>query len=251
MTPSLTLARRTAIIVTASALLPAAVALALVPARGHVAPPTVALILVLVVVTIAGATGRRAAALLAALSAGLSFDYFHTRPYGSLSIRRGEDIQTAALLLVTALVVGELAAWGRRHRDTAVDAADQLSRLAAIAHLVEGTAASRTIVPATAVELTELLRLADCRFDRSPPPRPTATIHDNGEIVHVGRTWPAERVGLPGPEVDLPVRHGGETSGHFRLTPTAGAPVSLQRRRTAVILAALIGATLASSSPEP
>jgi hypothetical protein len=245
MTTSLPTGRHlTALLLVAAAAFPFGAAVALIPARGHIASPTVALLLVLVVVTVAAGTGLRGAALVAALSAGLSFDYFHTRPYDSLSIRSGEDIQTTALLLVTAAVVGALAAWGRRHRDIAAETADDIARLAAVSALVDQGLPAETIVLAAATDLAALLRLADCRFDRAVPSTASPRMEPDGEIIHAGRRWPADRDGLPGPQLALPVRHAGQTIGHYHLTPTPGAPVPLRRRQAAVLIATLVGNTL-------
>jgi len=52
------------------------------------------------------------------------------------------------------------------------------------------------------------------------------------------------RVGLPGPELELPVQGRGRILGRFVLKPTPGYPVSKQRRIVAVALAAQVGAAL-------
>ncbi|HWW52445.1 MAG TPA: hypothetical protein VNY84_01660 [Acidimicrobiales bacterium] len=53
-------------------------------------------------------------------------------------------------------------------------------------------------------------------------------------------------MGLPGPEVDLLVHHGGRTLGRFVLGPTPGWQVSRQRMIVAVALASQAGAALAT-----
>src|SRR5438105_11015602 len=69
--------------------IPFAIAALLALARADIAAPTVALVMVVAVVTLAVLTGRRATAILAASSAAAGFDYFHTRPFGSFTIGRG------------------------------------------------------------------------------------------------------------------------------------------------------------------
>lgn len=96
-------------------LVPPAAAAALVPLRTHVTNTALALVMVAVVVLVV-APGRRLAALVAGISAGLWFDFFLTRPYESFTISRSADMQTTVLLLVVAVGVGELAARDRHHR---------------------------------------------------------------------------------------------------------------------------------------
>jgi cell shape-determining protein MreD len=65
----------------AALFVPIAVALLLVPSRGHLGPADDALVLVVVTVAIAS-RGNRGAAALAAVVAAASFDFLLTRPYG-------------------------------------------------------------------------------------------------------------------------------------------------------------------------
>ena len=67
--------------------------------------------------------------------------------------------------------------------------------------------------------------------------------HD-GHVLLGGRVWGVDRMGLPGPEIELLVQHRGETLGRFVLTPTPGYEVPLQPRVVAVALADQVGAAL-------
>ena len=102
----------------AAVALPIAVALLLVPSRGHLSAADDALVLVVATVAIAS-WGNRAAAALAALVAAASFDYLLTRPYGSFRISRQADLTTEILFVTVGLLVGELAARGRRYQQAA------------------------------------------------------------------------------------------------------------------------------------
>ena len=95
-----------------------AVAVALVPGRGHLDTADNALVLVVAIVAVAS-TGRRAAAVVAALASALAFDFFLTLPTARSGSPVTQDLVTEVLLLVVGLAVGELAARGRRHRDAA------------------------------------------------------------------------------------------------------------------------------------
>jgi len=96
-------------------LAPFAVSAVLVPFRDRLANTDVALVLVVVVVAIA-ANGYRVAGILAALSAGVWFDFFFTEPFQRLTIADRSDIETFVLLLVVGIAVTELAVWGRRQQ---------------------------------------------------------------------------------------------------------------------------------------
>src|SRR5580704_13176514 len=112
----------------AGVLVPIAVALLLVPSRGHLGAADDALVLVVVTVAIAS-RGYRAAAALAALVAAASFDFLLTRPYGSFRISRPQDVTTELLFVAVGLLVGELGARGRRHQRAATSGQQGISRL--------------------------------------------------------------------------------------------------------------------------
>jgi hypothetical protein len=69
-------------------------------------------------------------------------------------------------------------------------------------------------------------------------------IEHDGQVILGGRIWGVHKVGLPGPEIELVVQSRGQTLGRFVLTPTAGYPVSRERRVVAVALADQAGAAL-------
>jgi len=91
----------------AGLVLPAAAALYAV--RRTVPNTDVALLIIGTVIVVA-TSGRRAAAALAAVSAALSYDYFHTVPYHSFTIANHNDALATVALGLLALVVGQIAA---------------------------------------------------------------------------------------------------------------------------------------------
>jgi hypothetical protein len=116
----LTLLRRDRVAVLVALLGPFVVSVALVPLRDSFANTNAALILVLVIVAVA-TTGKRVAGVLAAVSAGVWFDFFLTRPYERLTIANQADLETTALLIavgvgVTAGRLGASAACAGRPR---------------------------------------------------------------------------------------------------------------------------------------
>ena len=77
--------------------------------RGTVPNTDIALLITAAVMVVA-TSGRRSVAAVAAMSAALSYDYFHTLPYHSLTIANRNDALATLVLGVLALVVGQIAA---------------------------------------------------------------------------------------------------------------------------------------------
>ena len=92
---------------------PIVVAAALVPLRDEIDNANLALAMVVVVV-VAAAVGGRGAGLLAAVIATISYDFFLTRPYLSLTIDSADDVETTIFLLAIGLLVGEIVVRSRR-----------------------------------------------------------------------------------------------------------------------------------------
>ena len=92
--------------------------------------------------------------------------------------------------------------------------------------------------------LVDLLHLRACRYEEGLGARPMMRLEHDGQVLLGGRIWGVDRMGLPGPEIELLVAHRGETLGRFILTPTPGFEVPLQPRVVAVALADQAGAAL-------
>jgi hypothetical protein len=113
---------------------------------------------------------------------------------------------------------------------------------ASVIRLVEGGAYRRsTVIPNN---LIELLHLRDCRYEPGPGQRLAKGIRHDGQVILAGLVWDADELGLPGPELDLPVESQGRTLGRFVLDPTPALPVSHRKRLVAVALADQVGAAL-------
>ena len=226
-------------------LAPIVVALLLVPARGHLTSADDALVLVVVTVAIASA-GSRARAFVAALVAAASFDFLLTQPYGSFRISRQADVTTEVLFVVVGLLVGELAARGRRHRADAAMGRHEIARLHDLSQRIAEGEDPDFVLIAVASELRELLSLQDCRFVRDQPSGKGAWIASDGSVHLNPLRWPAASVGLPTRHVELPVRGGGEIVGTFILTPTPTTPITHEQCVVAVALADQLGASMAT-----
>jgi K+-sensing histidine kinase KdpD len=223
---------------------PLAVALLLVPSRGHLSSADDALVLVVVTVAIASG-GNRGAAAVAAIVAAASFDFLLTRPYGSFRISQQGDITTEFLFVAVGLLVGELAARGRRHQRVAARGQLEITRLHDLAQRIADGEEPEFVLIAVANELRELLHLQDCRFVREQPSGKGAWIAHDGTVRLNPLRWPTATAGLPTRQVELPVRGGGRILGTFLLTPTPVAPISQEQCLVAVALADQLGATLA------
>jgi predicted Na+-dependent transporter len=73
-------------------------------------PNTDVALLITAAVLLVATSGRRLAAAVAARSAALSFDYFHTPPYHSLTIANRNEALATVVLGLLALAVGQVAA---------------------------------------------------------------------------------------------------------------------------------------------
>ena len=93
---------------TAAILAPLLTCAILATFRDSVTAATAVLVLVLWVVA-AAATGDRAAGILAAVSGGVWFDFFLTEPYLRLTIHGSDDVEATLLLVLISLAVTEIA----------------------------------------------------------------------------------------------------------------------------------------------
>ncbi|KOY53673.1 DUF4118 domain-containing protein [Streptomyces sp. XY332] len=224
---------------------PFLVALALVPFRTDLSATNEALIMVVAVVAVA-ASGTRAAGGLAALSAAAWYDFFLTMPYQQFTISDRDEIQTAVLLLVVGLIVGQLAVRARTLHAAVVTDAAHLSSLEGAARLAEDGAPPDAVVEHVRRELVGLLRLRGCRFEYGALMGHRPRLEHDGSLWlrHEGRiteytAWPTDH------ETELRVVGGGHYYGRYLLEPVPGRPLPPEEaRQVAVALAAQVGAAL-------
>ncbi len=232
---------------------PIVVAGALVALRNEVDNANLALALVVVVV-VAAAAGGRGAGVLAAIVAAVSYDFFLTRPYLSLSIKSADDVETTIFLLVIGLLVGEIVVRARRTQRLAARGASEIARLHRVAELAVGGAPIDELERSVAAELVALLDLRDCFYEPAPVGRPLPRLERNGAITGVtAHRFTGEEFTLPA-EVELPVLGRGRQLGRFVLISDPTAGVSLEERTVAVALSDQLGAVLAgegTASPTP
>lgn len=231
----------------ASVLGPLVVSAGLAPLRDSIANTDVALVLVLVVVAVA-ANGYRVAGVLAALSAGLSFDFFLTRPFQRFTITDREDVETTVLLLLVGVAVTELAVWGRRQQAEAGRQAGYLAGIQDAAESVADDASPTVVIDQVREQLTHMFRLHKCRFDygRGVVGGDHPRLLSDGQVEVSGTICDVERLGLPlDQDIELLVRSGANYRGRFLLSATTDSRPSLAQRLVAVALADRVGAALA------
>jgi hypothetical protein len=231
---------RSLLIVIAGLAFPLGMVAIMVPFRSNFDGPAAALVLVAVIVAVAVA-GNRVGGFAASVSAAVWFDFFLTRPYQRFAITHRPDIETTVSLFVVGLVVTELAARNRRHREIASEASDYVGLIYRISELAVSGAPADAVVEQARHDLIDLLHLQDCRYDAGPSPRPTMRIENDGDVLIGGALWAVDVMGLPGPELELDVRNRGQIRGRFILKPTPGHPVDVERRVVAVAIADQVG----------
>jgi hypothetical protein len=241
--PPLAVRLRQLLELVAAIVLPVAVGAALTPFRSNIAPATAALAMA-VAVSLIAALSNRLGGVVAAVAAALSFDFFFTKPYGSLSISSAPEIETAILMLVCGLIVGQLSARNRTNKELVVQTSDDFARIQAIAEMMASGASAFEVVGAVGDELTGLLGLRSCRFERTFPDGPSPTIERNGDVSWGRFWWGFRTLGMPGKEVTLVVEHQRRRLGRYALVAVPGSPVTREQLVAAVTLADQAGAAL-------
>lgn len=224
---------------------PVVVSIALIPLRGEIRTSNVSLVFVLVVV-VAAVLGGRLGGVIAALVSVASFDFFFTRPYYSFTINSQDDIETAVLLLVVGLIVGEVVVRARRSETQAAASRDEVVRVRRLSELAAGGEPAGRLITIVQGELVSLLQVRDVRYESLP-------FHEDlPELTHQGVRIPGMEVpelAPSGRRVSLPVYGAGRPVGRFVLDLESGATgIALppEDRALAVALADQLGTVLAN-----
>ena len=225
-------------------LAPAVGALILVPFRNSLPNTSAALLLVLVVVGVASA-GDRLAGLVGAVSAGLAFDFFLTRPYETFAIASAGDLQTTLLLLAVALAVTEIAHRGRMHQAMASARLGYLEGVESSAKVAaDGSFSPSVLIERVSDQLGQVMGLTKCHFDYGTGlgyPRLDA----DGNIRWRDQIWDVDNGGLPAnKDSALVVESAGRFMGRFLLKADARTHPTCTERLVAIALAAQVGAAL-------
>jgi Domain of unknown function (DUF4118) len=235
-----------------AALGPLVVASLLVLVRDHLARSNSALVFVIVVV-LAAALGGRWAGFTAAVVSAMSYDFFLTRPYGSLKIDDVEDIVATVLLLAVGLIVGEVVVWAHRGHRQSKRGQDEIARLHRVAEQVAAGARAQDVLESVRAELSELLSLRDCRFEKPPFGAPLPRLGRNGSIDTPRRRIMRGEFTLPAEGVEIPVLSRGRQVGRLVLEPDPEVGASIEERVVAIAISDQLGAVLSAEldSPKP
>ena len=208
--------------------------------------------LVLALVTIGAAiVGGRWAGGATALAGAVGFDFFLTKPYGSLAIKDGSEILTTALLFVVGIAVGQIVGERARAERGKQAGADEVGGLHKVAQLVSADAPLSQVITTVEGEVAKVLMVTGASYTPLPPDPAPPAMDGTGRIdapyVHLD-----DGFALPRDGVLVPVRGAGAQRGWLVCSaPTALVGVSSDRRRTALVLADLLGAALAHADVTP
>jgi Domain of unknown function (DUF4118) len=233
--------------VAVAALGPIVVASLLVLVRDQTASANNALVLVVVVV-VAAALGGRWAGVIAAIVSAICFNFFLTRPYGSLRIDDADDIIAMILLLVVGLIVGEVVVWARRGHRQSRRGRDEIARLHRVAEEVAAGRSADEVLTSVCTELTQLLSLRSCDFERPPFGARIPQLGRNGSIETPHRRFSHGEFTLPDHGVEIPVLGRGRQLGRLVLVPEPDVGVSIEERIVAIAISDQLGAALAAES---
>lgn len=217
--------------------------------RPAVTQANAGLVLVLIIIG-AAVVGGRWAGGATALAAAVSFDFWLTRPYQSLAIKGGSDIVTTVLLFCVGIAVGHLAR-SRWEAEAGKQAgSEEVAGIFRVTRLGAAGAGLYEVIDVVEAEVAEVLHLRRCTFEVLPPEVPRPTLDPNGRIdapyVHVGDGFALPREGIA-----IAVTHQGRTLGWLTGEPREELfGVSLDRRRTALVLAEQLGVALARSEAD-
>ena len=233
----------------AATMLPIVTCAILAAFRESIPAASAVLVLVLWVVA-AAATGDRAAGLLASVSAAVAFDFFLTEPYQRFTIEDPDDIQVAVLLVLIGVAVTELALWGHRQQSGAARRSGYLDGVLGAARTVsEGDTPPEVVVDVVARQIAEVLGADGCRFIAGPVRDARIALLDHeGNVTRAERDVDVDRVGLPSNEdIALVVRRGSQSVGHFLVTASTKVTYpTREQRRIAVLLADQVAPVVAA-----
>lgn len=223
---------------------PIAVGALLVPLRGEIDNTNLALILVFVV-TVAAIVGGRGAGALAAVTSTFAFDFFLTRPFLSVGIDSADDIETALILLAVGLLVGEVAARGRRARRQHEHVAQAILRVHRVAERIAHAASLDDVATMVKGELTALLGLFDCWIELPPFLWVLPRLERGGTLAASEHHWLGGGFALPQDGVELVVLDRGREVARLVLIGDPEVAVTLEERVVAVALADQLGTAVA------
>jgi len=224
-----------------------ALSVAMLPLRDHLHNDNMALALVIPVLAAAVLGGRWAGAFSAGVAA-LCFDFFFTRPYLSLRIASGNDIASAVVLVIIALIAAEVGIRSRGGGQSARESRADLDRLYRVLELAARGGDIEDVVSSARAELIGLFGLVDCTFETATSDVALPRLGIRGAIEGAPLVATHTDFLLPPGGVVLPVVGRGHEFGRLVMFAPDSVRASLQKRLVAVAIADELGITLATQS---
>jgi K+-sensing histidine kinase KdpD len=229
---------------------PLVLSLLWVPIRSALPNTALALVLVLAVLVI-GTFGRRVAVLVAAGSAGLSFDYFNTRPFEHVAIERWLDLETTVALGAVSAIGGELAVRVARGRGQVRSDSVRAASIGEAASLLASGEELALVIERIGDGLRELLGLAGCTFGAGGGDDTLPLLERDGTVVSREPCAPAP-LRSQRRAIVLQVWGHAQVLGHYVLELAPGAPLpGHEDLAAAVTLADQVGAAFMTQAPPP
>lgn len=228
-------AARTVVAVATAAVLPIVFGAVLIPLREQLSQ-SISLLMVLPVLLIALLGGRRLG-MVAALSAALAFDVFHTQPYYRPTIDDPDDIVETVALLLIGITAGYLA----ESAQTAIVAARiRRKELAAMTNFVEhiGTPISgEELAEHAGASILSLLDARDCVWRPDYKGTASPVLKPDGTLASThGGDWDQGGGVLPS-TIEIPVGYPPSEHGRFIVRTNQRTTISLEERRAAATIA--------------
>ena len=222
-----------------------ALSVAMTPLRDHLHNDNMALALV-VPVLLAGVLGGRWAGALSAGVAALCFDFFFTQPYLSLRIASGNDIASAVVLVIVALIAAEIGIRARRGSQSARESRADLDRLSRVIELAARDGDIEDVVSSVRAELIGLFGLLDSTYQTVPADTELPRLGIRGAIEGAPLIATHTDFLLPIGGVELAVRGRGHEFGRLVMFASESVRAPMQKRLVAVAIADELGLTLAT-----
>lgn len=211
-------------------------AAALVPVRAQLGSANAALLLVSIAI-VAGAVGGRVAGLTTALTASMSFNFFHTQPYLTLRIHSSRDIVTTALIMLVGFGVGELGVSRARQSATRVSYLRSMRTLEDVGASVSAGASAAEVWAQVRAALAEVLGSRSAEFTPGAERLELTYIERDGRLDVAARTFLGSGFALPPSGVALDVVADGRRLGCIRIQTDPAVSVGREQRRAAVAVA--------------
>ncbi|MGB3736029.1 MAG: DUF4118 domain-containing protein [Ilumatobacter sp.] len=213
-----------------------------IPVRDSIGTANIALAMAIVVVTVGARAGLWPGTTLAVV-AGLTFALLHTVPHGLPRVENGQDVATAALLVVSGVLAGWIHDRTERLRTKLQDTGFGLQRLHRVAEAASALGADPDgVVDVVTREIADELELSSCR--RIPEPLgDRVELQHNGLVEGVAFDAAPHAIGaVVADGVGIDLRDGS----HLELIGHAGARIELDQLRRAIMLADYAAAVLAA-----